>query len=144
MEFPGWQVQSAGSVLKELPLSKREKSFEDGFPGRIGRFSDGRREIIMRWVTAPTRKLHPASDCFRGSGYTVKPMPVFRDQDNLCWGCIDARKGGERLRVLERIYDGSGNSWADISAWYWAALLGKTHGPWWAVTIAEKIPADLN
>jgi hypothetical protein len=40
--------------------------------------------------------------------------------------------------VYERIYDVAGNSWSDVSAWYWAALLGKSAGPWWSVVIAEK------
>ena len=45
----------------------------------------------------------------------------------------------ETLRVYERIYDDHSNTWTDTSAWYWSALLGNTTGPWWSVTIAEKI-----
>ena len=40
------------------------------------------------------------------------------------------------------IYSARGDqSWTDVSSWYWQALLGKTHGPWWAVTVTEKIPS---
>jgi hypothetical protein len=28
----------------------------------------------------------------------------------------------------------------DASSWYWAALLGKSSGPWWAVTTIEVAP----
>jgi hypothetical protein len=26
--------------------------------------------------------------------------------------------------------------WTDASSWYWAAILGRTRGPWLAVTVA--------
>jgi hypothetical protein len=49
---------------------------------------------------------------------------------------------GESLRVLERIYSSSenqtGQDWTDVSTWYWQALLGKTGGPWWSVTVTER------
>ena len=41
------------------------------------------------------------------------------------------------MRVRERIYDGAGHGWTDVSAWYWDALRGYSPGPWWAVTIVE-------
>ncbi len=59
--FPGWPTQYEGRALTELPLTQRELAFVRDFPGRVGRFSDGRREIIIRWVGAPTRRLHPAA-----------------------------------------------------------------------------------
>ena len=74
-DFPGWPTHYEGRALTELPLTQRELAFVHDFPGRVGRFSDGRREIIIRWVGAPTRRLHPAADCLRGSGYTITPMP---------------------------------------------------------------------
>jgi hypothetical protein len=136
--FPGWPAKSENRLLKELPLTEREKKFDDGFPGRTGRFSDGSREIVIRWVMEETRKLHPAADCFKGIGYKVRPMPVRVDNDGNHWGSFEAERDNERILVRERIYDGAGNSWADVSAWYWAAFTGKTSGPWWAVTVAEK------
>ena len=77
--FPGWPTHYEGRALTELPLTQRELAFVRDFPGRVGRFSDGRREIIIRWVGAPTRRLHPAADCFRGLGYSMTPMPVRQD-----------------------------------------------------------------
>jgi exosortase/archaeosortase family protein len=65
-----------GFEIKKLPLSERESYFLEDFPGHIGRFSDGKREIIIRYVWEATRKLHPASDCFRATGYSTKPLPL--------------------------------------------------------------------
>src|SRR5688500_6271051 len=75
-DFPGWPETFEGRSLRVLPLSEIEQRFALSFPGRIGRFSDGQRELIVRWISTPTRKLHPAADCFKGSGYSVKPLPL--------------------------------------------------------------------
>jgi hypothetical protein len=58
----------------------------------------------------------------------------------LLWGAFEATRGPERVIVKERITDESGKYWTDVSAWYWAALLGQTDGPWWAYTVVEPIP----
>ncbi len=126
-----------GAPLKELPLSAREVAFVEGFPGRIGRFSDGKREIVLRWVAAPTRKLHPASDCFRGLGYTIDPIPLQTDALGRHMGCFRARRAGETLTVCEGIHADAGKSWSDVSAWYWESLFGSGEGPWWSVVVAE-------
>jgi len=126
-----------GLALKELPLSEREKFFLEDFPGSVGRFSDGRREIIVRFVTEATRKLHPATDCFRAIGYQTKPLPLRVDGEGKRWGCFSAVKSGEELNVCERISDDAGNEWTDVSAWYWAALI-ETNGEWRAITVAER------
>jgi hypothetical protein len=114
-----------------------EQRFASDFPGRIARFSDGEREVVIRWVSRETRKLHPASDCFRGSGYAITPEPLAVDADGTRWGSFLASRGAQRLHVRERIYDASGEEWTDVSAWYWAATAGKSRGPWWAITTAE-------
>lgn len=95
--------------------------------------------MILRWVNAPSRKLHPASDCFRGIGYTIKPLAIVKDKHNISWGHFEAAKGNSRIRVRERIYNRNGKQWTDVSAWYWASLFGKQQGPWWAITIAETM-----
>lgn len=136
--FPGWPTQLDGQLLKPLPLSEKERLFASEFPGRIQRFSDGRREYILRWLFNPTRKLHPASDCLRGVGFSINPLPLATLSGEAKWSQFQASRGEESLRVYERIYDNAGNSWSDVSAWYWAALLGKSAGPWWSVVIAEK------
>jgi len=135
--FPGWPTQFEGRTLTSLPLTELEQRFNTDFPGKIARFTDGKREIVMRWVTEPTRKLHPASDCFQGLGYSVKPLPLRRDENGSLWSSFAASKGSDRLRVYERIHSDSGETWTDVSAWYWAALK-RGSGSWWAVTVAEK------
>lgn len=135
--FPGWPDSVNGKPLRQLPLTERESVFLKSFPGRIGRFTDGQREYILRWLTHATRKLHPASDCLRGVGYQIKPLAIEVDLNQVQWGAFQASREGEQLRVYERIYDESGNSWTDVSAWYWSAFLEKSQGPWWSVTIAE-------
>ncbi len=74
-EAPAWPTAFQGKALSELPLTDKERAFAQGFPGRIGRFSDGEREIIIRWVKGATRRLHPASDRFKGLGYTISFQP---------------------------------------------------------------------
>ncbi len=138
VEFPGWPRTFEGKTLTQLPLNEMEKQFATEFPGRIARFSDGEREIIIRWVTEATRKMHPASDCFQGLGYTVKPLAAYRDQNGSLWASFAATKRDEELRVYERINSDSGETWTDTSAWYWSALRHRGSGSWWAITVAEK------
>lgn len=35
--------------------------------------------------------------------------------------------------------DAQGGGFTDASAWYWAALLGQSQGPWQAITIASPL-----
>lgn len=136
--FPGWPTHFEGQALTRLPLSEREARFGDDFPGRVARFTDGRREVIVRFVTSATRKLHPASECFAGIGYRIRPLPLKIDEAGARWGSFAAERGGEKFLVRERLYADGGGSWEDASAWYWAAVGGKSPGPWWAVTVAER------
>lgn len=138
IEFPGWPLEFEGRALKSLPLLKYEKQFEADFPGRIGRFSDGEREIVIRYIAEKTRKLHPSSDCFKACGYSVQQLPLWSDAQGIWWGHYRAVRQDEELFIYERIYDLSDGNWTDTSAWYWAALLGQTQRPWWSITIAEK------
>lgn len=83
--------------------------------------------------------LHPAADCFRGLGYEISSLPVRIDGEGQRWGVFEARRGGENLLVAERIYSAAdGGAWSDVPTWYWSALIGRSRGPWWAVTIASS------
>ena len=135
--FPGWPASFEGAALTQLPLSPIEERFGQNFPGRVGRFSDGRREIILRWVAAGTRKLHPAGDCFKANGYALVALPI-SVKDGQRWSGFSAERGQQKFEVRERIVDGAGAQWSDVSAWYWAVQLGQTAGPWWAVTVAHS------
>ncbi len=138
--FPGWPAEFEGRALRPLPLSALEQQFQTGFPGKIGRFSDGQREIILRWITHGNRRLHPAADCFKANGYTLQTRPMIT-KGTARWSrflATHGTHGSTRLLVSERIIDGAGGQWSDTSAWFWATQLGKTSGPWWAVTVAER------
>jgi hypothetical protein len=126
--------------LRPLALTEREQRFGEEFPGLTARFTDGEREYVIRWVMGETRKLHPAADCLASVGYSVHPLPIRLDPTGNRWGSFEAVRGGERMLVQERIYDGAGNSWTDVSSWYWSALLGDSAGPYWAITVAENQP----
>jgi hypothetical protein len=122
-----------------MPLTRRELAFSGDFPGRIGRFSDGEREIIIRWVGAPTRMLHPAADCFRGIGYSIAPLPAEKDAKGAAMSCFRATHGADDLKICEIIRDTGGESWPDVSAWYWHALIGATQAPWWSFVVAQRL-----
>jgi len=136
-DFRGFPTTFENLPLTELPLTEREKFFLEDFPGKVGRFSDGRREIVIRFVREATRKLHPAADCFRAIGYETKPQPLKIDDEGKHWSCFSAVKANETLRVCERIHDNAGGEWTDVSAWYWSAL-NESSGEWWAITVAER------
>jgi hypothetical protein len=137
-KFPGWPTHYEGRTLTEMALTRREAAFVQDFPGRVGRFTDGRREIIVRWVGAPTRRLHSAADCFRGSGYSITPLPIRKDAAGAAMGCFRARHRAEDMTVCEVIRDERGESWPDVSAWYWNAILSASPAPWWSFVVAER------
>src|SRR5215470_5597336 len=135
--FPGWPTQYEGRQLTEVALTQRESAFVQDFPGRVGRFSDGRREIIIRWIGAPTRRLHSAADCFRGSGYAVTPLPARKDVSGAVMGCFRATLHGTTMTICEVIRDNRSESWSDVSAWYWDGMLRSSPPPWWSFVVAE-------
>ena len=137
--FPGWPATFEHRSLTPLPLSRIEERFAQDFPGRVARFSDGDGEVILRWVAQGTRRLHPASDCFRANGYEVSPQPI-KVVGTERWSSFIATRGTQQFEVRERVYDAYGGQWSDASAWYWAVQLGQTRGPWWAVTTARRVP----
>lgn len=136
-----WPREIDGRHLRPLALSPVEQRFADRFPGVIGRFTDGQRSIVLREVVAPTRMLHPAVDCYRGLGYRVVATALEQDGRNSqkLWRCMVVEKNGQRLRVCENIVDTNGQSFTDTSAWYWAAVMGRSTGPWRAVTTADAV-----
>jgi len=96
--------------------------------------------LLLAGVVLPavSVSVEVTTDCFQGVGYEVSPLPMRVDEAGARWSCFAATRGEERLRVCERIYDETGRSWTDVSAWYWAAAMGtQTRAPWWAVTEAK-------
>ena len=135
-ELPAqWQ----GRPLRPLALSAVEERFLQHFPGTLARMTNGQEVLVLRTVSQATRMLHPAVDCYQGLGYRIAAQQLERDADDALWRCFEALRGGERLRVCERIVDADGQGFTDTSAWYWSAALGRSHGPWQAVTVARAV-----
>lgn len=138
--FVEWPQRFEGVVLRPLALSPVEQRFVSEFPGAIARFSAGPRAVTLRHVTAATRKLHPAADCFRGLGYRIEAISLRqRPAASGLQRCFVASGQGPALRVCEYIEDAAGRSFSDHSAWYWSAIAGTSPGPWRAVTVAEAL-----
>ena len=135
---PPWPTTWEGESIWQIALSPREIIFNRNFPGQVAKFTDGRRELILRWVVQGTRQLHSSSDCFRGMGYTVTPHPAVVDVQGAHWSCFVAARADNRFVIRERITDDKRHEWTDVSAWFWSVLLGQTKGPWMAVTVVEK------
>ena len=136
-----WPREWRGQALQPLARSAVEQRFAERFPGRIARFrvADG-DELVLREVQRPTRMLHPAADCWRGIGWQVGTARLVRDDaDRALWRCFEATRDGRRVRVCERIVDAQGLAFTDTSAWFWAASLGRSVGPWQALTRVQGL-----
>ena len=130
-----WQ----GKPLRPLALSEVETRFAHRFPGTLSRMTDGTQVLVLRHVVQPTRMLHPAADCYQGLGYRISAQQLELDGQQKLWRCFEAARGGQRLRVCERIVDAAGQGYTDASAWYWSAALGQSTGPWQAITTARPL-----
>ncbi len=134
-----WPRVWQGDTLRPLALTAVEQRFAERFPGHIGRFAADGSVWVLRDVTRPTRALHPASDCFRGLGYRIEQTQLQRETDDRLWRCFIAERGGGRVRVCERIVDAHDQEFIDASSWFWAATLGRSPGPWRAMTRVEAL-----
>lgn len=134
---PAWPAQFEGRPLRRLEMTADERRMLAGFPGDVARFTDGERDIVLRWVTQPTRQLHPAEDCYRGFGFTTAAARIEADRDGVRWRCFTASKDGATREICEQLRDADGAHWTDVSAWYWDATLERTHGPWLVTTVTR-------
>ena len=132
-----WPARFDGRPIAPISPAPEDRLLARSFPGTIARFSDGRRQIVLRRVVAATRRLHPARDCFRASGYKVKAAPMRMVPDRGASACFTAVRNGRSFLVCEQIRAADGRSWPDISSWYWSALLGTSDGPWLASLTVE-------
>lgn len=133
----GWPHEFEGRPLTPVALTAEQQRFLGDFPGAVARFSDGERDILMRRVTQPTRRLHPAEDCYRGWGFEVAASKIRIDRDGRRWRCFAVTREGVTRQVCEQIRDGEGANYTDVSSWYWDATLQRTTGPWLVVTVAS-------
>jgi hypothetical protein len=130
---PEWPRAIGGDALRPLALSGVEARFAARFPGAIGRFASDDATWILRHVERPTRMLHPAADCYRGLGYSIRDERLVAGMSGL-ERCFIAARDRLELRVCEHIIDADGGTFTDTSAWYWYAALGRSRGPWLATT----------
>jgi len=135
-----WPHEFEGRPLTRVALTAEEGRFLGDFPGAVARFTDGQRDILMRRVTQPTRKLHPAEDCYRGWGFEVAAPRIHTDRDGYLWRCFTARRDGATRAICEQIRDDEGRSFTDVSSWYWSASLERTRAPWLVLTVASAKP----
>lgn len=135
-----WPGSYEGRPIKPLAPAPEDALLAGQFPGRAARFSDGRRQIVLRRLDAATRRLHPARDCFRATGHAIAPAPMRVSADRRAASCFIATRGGRRMLVCEQVRDADGRSWPDISSWYWSALTGTSQGPWTAALTVERVP----
>lgn len=134
---PGpWPTSWEGRPIERLDAAPEDRLLAR-FPGKVARFSDGRRQIVLRQVGAATRQLHPAADCFRAIGYDIEPAPMRLASGRGPASCFRATRGGRTLIACEQVTDSSGRNWPDLSSWYWSALLGTSTGPWLASLTVE-------
>jgi hypothetical protein len=137
-EFPGWPAAYEGQPLARLSPGPQDDWFARDFPGKVARFTTHDRQVVVRWVNSPTRRLHPANHCFAGAGYSLEPLPMRRSADGELMSCFVARKGAEELNVCEQVRASSGGSWPDVSAWYWHALAAPATEAWWSYVVVER------
>ena len=135
--FPGWPETFEGRRLQPMSAGPQDRFFTRDFPGRVARFASADRQVVIRWVNAPTRRLHPATQCFEGAGYQIEPRPMRRAADGALMSCFAAHKHSEALLVCEQLRDERGSSWPDVSAWYWSALAAPAGSGWWSYVIVE-------
>lgn len=139
-----WPTQWNGLDLVPVSLTEQEKSFADTFPGEIAVFRTAEgpfsKRLILRHVERATRKLHSSADCLRAAGCSLeeKPEETFANGERWSIWCATAPEGG-RFRVRERLHEAahSEHQWTDVTNWFWSAALGRSKGPWWAVTVIE-------
>ncbi|KNZ33664.1 MAG: hypothetical protein AD742_05580 [Methylibium sp. NZG] len=134
-----WPATWEGKPLRPLAFSAVEQRFAARFPGRMARLTDGEQVLVLRELHRPTRMLHPAADCYRGLGYRLQQAQLERDAQHALWRCFTAERDGRLTRVCEQIVDANGQVFTDASSWFWAAQLGRSSGPWRAVTTARAL-----
>ena len=137
-DFPGWPTQFENENLTALAPGPQDEWFARDFPGRIARFAAGDKQVVIRWVSAPTRRLHPASHCFAGTGHRIAARPMRVTRAGAPMSCFSASKGAETLEVCEQITDLDGGAWSDVSSWYWSALVAPAGTSWWSYVVVTR------
>jgi hypothetical protein len=134
-----WPASFEGRAITPIAPAPEDAQIARDFPGHIARFTDGRRQIVLRRVATATRRLHPARNCFGALGYDVAPAPMRITGGGRTSSCFEAIGHGRRLLICEQVGDRAGRAFPDIPSWYWPALLGSSRGPWLAAMTVERL-----
>ncbi len=130
-----------GLTLPLSPMSSTEAelAFAKSFPGTLSSHRWGGQQVILRRMTGATRRLHPSRDCLRAAGFHTSEAITVTRPDGSEWASFSAERGGEWLRIFERIVsERDGTHWTDVSAWYWSAMRRPLNGPWRAETVISR------
>lgn len=150
-----WPETWNGRPIAQAEQSPETAGFWSAFPGVCREFTAvapghsaaAPERIVMRLVTRPTRLLHPAEDCFRGSGYSVTPLPARTDRHDRLWSGFTGEKNGRKHTVRQCIIatgsldlrnveeNAEAKSWPDVSSWYWDAARPGTSVPATALAV---------
>ena len=114
--------------MQPLPLRESERAFDARFKG------DG-HDWLLRWIADASRRVHPVEECYRATGWRIRPRPALRASGHR-WSCFEASRRTERVEICQTIVDGAGQSWGDSGSWWWSAILGRSRGPWLEVVMA--------
>jgi hypothetical protein len=132
--------------MREDKLSDTERRFAEGV--QVGHFQQDGRQWLVRWIRDASRRVHPAEECYRATGWSVRPRPAQLSSGGdvgllgrqLKWGCCAARRGVASVEVCQTIIDNSGRSWSDVGSWWWSAAFGRSEGPWLGVVRVIAMP----
>lgn len=135
-----WPDCFEGQPLTMLPMTVVEHQFAKDFPGQVASFRCDDQQVILRYITRATRKVHPAADCFRASGYHIGDVKIHTDPNQAHWSGCQVSRAGKSFFVRERIVKIGclSNEWTDASSWYWHALTHSEQGPWLAITVISQ------
>ena len=140
MGEPDWPTHFRGKPLTEVEMQPWETRYAAQFPGQMKRMTDGSRQIMFQWIPQHSRAVHSAADCLRNAGFKVKHGPIIIDTDGIQWSSATATRGADTsIHLTERIESATGDHWQDVSTWYWNAVLGQSHGPYWITIVTESL-----
>jgi hypothetical protein len=130
-------TQFEGQALRPVAQEPLDARFAKGSNAHLQRYASEDSQLLVRTVHTVSRSLHPAADCYRGMGYSLSEIQLHK-REGLVWRCFIASKGERKERVCERIESlADASSYTDTSAWFWAAALGRSQGPWRALTLRQ-------
>ncbi|HYZ84512.1 MAG TPA: hypothetical protein VE621_08920, partial [Bryobacteraceae bacterium] len=129
---------------QRLPITDLEQRFAEAASTKIAHFQEGDTKWLLRWIGEPSRNVHPPEHCFRGSGWTVRPLPgralpLPGTSTPLHWTCSEARREQHVIEVCNVIVDDTGRSWGDVGSWWWTAKFQNTQGPWLSVVRMKTV-----